>query len=141
MATRGWTSRAASSDPAGVPGPVDGELPDVGLGAPVLEGAVDVARVHGQPVSGGEHLAGVDPEGAGPRSGFVLQLLLEAQGGHADVGQREEGAGGLGLGLAVDQTTPDPLEPESHLELCAVEVHHRPGQAPEPLLAGGQGRG
>src|SRR5680860_1417249 len=97
-----------------------------------LECSVEVARVDGKSVTGGEDKSRADPEGPGCRLRLRLGLLLQPEGRAADVRQWQERIGGLGLGLAMHQAAANSLEPVADLDLRGVEVHHLPGQ-PEHL--------
>src|SRR5665811_2461200 len=96
---------------------------DARLDAAGLERSVEVARVDGKSVAGGEDISRVDPEGPSCRLRLRLGLLLQPEGRAADVRQWQEGVGGLGLGLAKHQAAANSLEPVADLDLGGVEVH------------------
>jgi hypothetical protein len=97
MATCGWTSRAASSDPQDlrVAWTV---IRRTRLADAPVEAAGEVARFDRRAEAGSEHQSGVGPAVAGLFPSGVLLLPAELEGGHAQVGEGEWGFRSLGLG-------------------------------------------
>ena len=92
----------------------------------------EVPRFIGRAVGGGEHQPGFLPGVTGRGPVAALPLGPELECGHADVGQRQGGFGGRGLGLAMVELATAALELPSYGEFGGVEVDVLPRE-PERL--------
>jgi hypothetical protein len=84
MATRGWTSRVASSDPQAFRAPCT-VIVDLRPRDAAVEAAAEVPRLNRRAVAGGEHQAGVDPGVSGTLPIGVLKLPAQLERGDAQV--------------------------------------------------------
>ena len=132
MATRGWTSRAASSDPQVFRAPctvILGTFARVMRRSKLrlkLRGSIGVPWrvVNTRPVS--------IQASPGALTVGVLLLPAELERGDAQVGKGKRGLGCLGLGLAAEELAADALDLLADVQLSGVEVDQLPGE-PEQL--------
>nr|WP_305070147.1 hypothetical protein [Micromonospora sp. WMMC415] len=100
-----------------------------------LPGALEVARLDGCAIAGGEYEVCFVPCLAGGCSCLIALFLSELEGGQADVGQGESGVGRLGLGVPVEELSAYALQLAADGQLSGVEVDVCPGESERFVLA------
>ena len=137
MATRGCTSRAASSEPqvSRVPCTVISGTFAFAFAMQRLKLRLKLRGSIGVPWRVVNTGPVFDPAIPGTLQVGVLLLLAEFQDGDAQIDERQGCLGGLGLDLAAMQLVADSLDLLSDIEIGGVEVDQIPGQAEDFALA------
>jgi hypothetical protein len=119
----GGKQRSARAASAVHRNPEDLRQPD-----PPVEAAVEVTRLDGRAMAGGEYQAGLDPGPTCPGTVSLLLLPAEPECGDAEVRKGEWRVGGFGLGLAAQELVVNALYLLADVQLARAEIDQVPGE-------------
>lgn len=134
MATRGWMSRAARSDPHDLRVPCTVILRTPALLMRWSKTSGEVTRLDRR-AARCEYQTGIYAAVSSVRPARVLLQSAEPERGHARVRERQRRLRTFGLGKAVTGATADPLKLLSHVQLRVVEADLLPGEPEQRVLA------